>query len=224
VPPPTAPPTTTTTAPPTAPIVIRAGPATLRRVAFSFDAGSDTGATVRILDVLAAEGITASFGLTGDWAAANPALVRRIAVDGHHLINHSQNHLSFTGRSTSTAPLTSEQRRQELAEAEATISAIAGRSTRPWFRPPFGDLDDGAAHDAAAAGFPLIAMWTVDSLGWTSLPADQVRDRCLTRAAPGVIYLFHVGSASTDVDALAAIIAGLRAGGYAIGPVSSFAL
>ena len=218
---PTTAPRPTTTAPPVpaAPQLIRRGSTAARRVAFSFDAGSDVGATVAILDLLAAEDITVSFGLTGTWAAANPTLVKRIATDGHHIVNHSASHRSFTGRSTETAPLSEDQRVDELASADATIMALTGRTTRPWFRPPYGDIDDGAATDVADAGYPLIALWTVDSLGWKSTPASEVTARCLDQAGPGVIYLFHVGSASTDAAALGDIIAGLRADGYQIGSI-----
>jgi hypothetical protein len=73
-------------------------------VALTFDAGSDVGYAAAILDLLKAKGIRASFGLTGDWVRANPALVRRMAAEGHQLVNHTDRHLSFTGYSTKTAP------------------------------------------------------------------------------------------------------------------------
>ncbi len=195
---------------------MRKGVTTSKRVAFSFDAGSDSGHTADILDRLAAEHLRVSFGLTGDFAAKYPDLVRRMARDGHHFINHSQSHPSFTGFSTSSKPLTSAQRQAELAAADDVISALTGTTTKPWFRPPYGDLDSGVAQDVAAAGYPMIAMWTVDSLGWKSTPAGQVVERCLSRIEPGAVYLFHVGSASTDADALADIIAGIRSAGYKI--------
>jgi peptidoglycan-N-acetylglucosamine deacetylase len=143
-------------------------------------------------------------------------LVRRVASAGHHLINHSQSHPSFTGFSTSSKPLTTAQRQAELAAADDVISALTGSTTKPWFRPPYGDLDNGVAQYAAATGYPMIAMWTVDSLGWKSTPASQVVERCLSRLEPGAIYLFHVGSASTDASALADIIAGVTSAGYEI--------
>jgi len=62
-------------------------------------------------------------------------------------------------------------------------------------------------------------MWTVDSRGWTVIPASQIIQRCLDLAAPGAIYVFHVGSASQDGPALQSIIDGLRTQGYAIGSV-----
>ena len=81
---------------------------------------------------------------------------------------------------------------------------------------PNGDLDNGVAQDVAEAGDPMIAMWTVDSLGWKSTPASQVVERCLSGVEPGAVYLFHVGSASTDADALVEIITRIRSAGYEI--------
>jgi hypothetical protein len=57
-------------------------------------------------------------------------------------------------------------------------------------------------------------MWTVDPLGWKGTDPAAVAERCLDAAAPGNICLFQVGSASTDVLALPAIVDGLIAGGY----------
>ena len=68
--------------------------------------------------------------------------------------------------------------------------------------------------DAGAAGYRYEVMWTVDSLGWTGIPVDQIVSRCVGAAANGVIYLFHVGSASQDFAALPAIVDALRARGF----------
>lgn len=213
----TAAPTTaapTTVAPAGPAVEVRRGPTDQRAVALTFDAGSDTGHTARILDVLAAEGVPASFGLTGRWVEDNPALVRRMAAEGHVLVNHSYDHPSFTGFSTGLPPLSTAQRQDQLRRAEDAIVAAAGEAARPWFRPPYGDTDAGVLADVGAVGYRWSAMWTVDSLGWRGIPAAEIVDRCLQRAEPGAIYLFHVGSASADADALPAIIAGLRSAGY----------
>ena len=214
----TAPPTAPTAPPSTAP----PGPATLISrgdpgrmvVALTFDAGSDLGYAPAILDTLRAAGVPAAFGLTGNWVRAHPDVARRIAADGHLMINHTDDHRSFTGFSTGTAPLTAAERRKELDGAEAAIVATTGRGTRPWFRPPYGDTDPSVQADVAADGYGYEVLWTVDSLGWKGLSTDQITARCLDQAVPGAIYLFHVGSASQDSAALPAIIAGLRQRGY----------
>jgi peptidoglycan/xylan/chitin deacetylase (PgdA/CDA1 family) len=183
-------------------------------VALTFDAGSDAGYTAEILDTLAANEVLASFGITGRWAEANPTLLRRIVAEGHQLVNHSYDHPSFTGRSTERPPLSRSARLDQLHRAETAIRAAAGATTVPWFRPPYGDEDASVRADVASAGYRYELLWTVDSLGWKGDAPVNVIARCLSRVVPGAIYLFHVGSASTDHAALAPIIDGLRARGY----------
>jgi peptidoglycan/xylan/chitin deacetylase (PgdA/CDA1 family) len=215
------PPTTGTTQVPDSPaIVVRRGDPSRPLVALTFDAGSDVGYASDILDTLHANGIRATFGMTGRWAEEHPALVRRIADEGHQLLNHSYDHPSFTGQSTGTAPLSRAARLDQLARADAAIRAAAGVDTVPWFRPPYGDEDASVRADVALAGYRYEVMWTVDSLGWDGLDADAIVDRCLQRAENGAIYLFHVGSASADAAALQRIIDGLRAQGYGFGTVA----
>ena len=57
-------------------------------------------------------------------------------------------------------------------------------------------------------------MWTVDSLGWKGTAPAEVVARCLELAEPGAIVMFHVGSASTDAEALPVVIDQLSAQGY----------
>ncbi len=189
------------------------GVADRNTVALTFDAGSDRGFTADILDTLAANGIAASFGLTGAWVEANPDLVARIADEGHHIFNHSWSHADFT-------TLTTEQRWDQLDRTDAAISAITGSTTKPWFRPPFGAYDASVNTDLYARGYTYNLYWTVDSLGWNGLSAAAITERCLSRAEAGAIYLFHVGSASQDAAALQDIIDGLAAAGFVAGPVA----
>ena len=183
-------------------------------MALTFDAGSDVGHTGEILDLLKSRGIRASFGITGNWVRANPAMARRIVDDGHLVVNHTDTHPSFTGRSTSKPPLTTAQRLHELAAAEAAIRDIAGGSALPWFRPPYGDRDAGVDRDVGRAGYRYELMWSVDTLGWKGVPASEVTRRVLEAARPGEIVLMHVGAASTDWQALPDVIDRLVSRGY----------
>lgn len=217
---PSTPPPPTDTSPTTIPPgagpaeIVRRGPAGNRIVALTFDAGSDVGYAAAILDTLAANGIRATFGLTGRWATDHPDLVARMAREGHQLVNHTWSHPSFTGTSTQAGPLPTAERLAELARAEQAILDASGIAARPWFRPPYGDVDDSVLADVGTAGYRYVAMWTVDSLGWKGIAATEITDRCLTGAEPGAVYLFHVGAASADHAALQAIIDGLRGRGY----------
>jgi len=194
--------------------VIWIGNTTEREVALTFDAGSDAGRTATILDLLADYGVRATFALTGEWVEQNPELARRIVAEGHEVMNHSYDHPSFTGVSSDEVALTTESRWSQLDRTENAIRSIAGRTSLPYFRPPFGDQDATVARDAGARGYRFLVMWTVDSLGWKGLAPSDVVSRCVERAEPGAIMMFHVGSASTDADALPDIIDQLSASGY----------
>ncbi|MFN8632952.1 MAG: polysaccharide deacetylase family protein [Chloroflexota bacterium] len=196
------------------------GPAECNRVALTFDAGSDRGYAELILDILRENKIHAGFGMTGTWATDNPDVIRRIGDEGHEFINHTWDHPSFTGTSFRTTALGPTERRDQLERTDDLIRALSGKTSRPFFRPPFGDLNDGVLKDVADAGYDYTIMWTVDSFGWNKLPAAGIVERCLSRAEPGAIYIFHVGSASEDALALGPILDGLRARGLGFATVS----
>jgi peptidoglycan/xylan/chitin deacetylase (PgdA/CDA1 family) len=212
-----------TPAPSGAAQVVRRGDASRMVVALTFDAGADAGYAPQILDTLSANGIVASFGMTGRWAEQYPQLLARIVNEGHQLINHTYDHASFTGYSTNLAPLSQADRWAELDRTEAIIEQLTGATTLPYFRPPYGDYDDSVNADVYARGYRYNIMWTVDSQGWNGLSADGIVQRCLAQAQPGAIYIFHVGSQSQDAAALQRVIDGLRSMGYGFVPISDFA-
>ncbi|HEX5164866.1 MAG TPA: polysaccharide deacetylase family protein, partial [Thermomicrobiales bacterium] len=225
-PPPTSTPEPTVTPTPTVPaptatqaasdafITIQTADTDEKIVALTFDAGADRGYAEEILDTLQAEGIHATFGMTANWAEANPDLILRMVNEGHVLINHTETHRSWTGFSTGAPPLTSAERADELHATEAVVESIAGYDLRPYFRPPYGDYDDTVVADLKANGYSVNVMWTVDSLGWNGLSAPDITARVINGTVPGAIHLFHVGAASQDAAALPDIIAGLRDLGY----------
>jgi peptidoglycan/xylan/chitin deacetylase (PgdA/CDA1 family) len=182
-------------------------------VALTFDTSNDPGGTAQILDTLKAKGVKATFAVTGRWAELNPGLMRRVVNEGHSLINHSYHHWSFTGASHNQG-LTQAVRWNELDTTEAMVQKLTGATTKPYFRPPFGDDDASVQTDVYARGYTYDIRWNVDSLGWQGLAVQAIVDRCLSLAKPGAIYLFHVGIPSQDYAALPAIIDGLRSMGY----------
>lgn len=192
-------------------------------IALTFDAGADRGFTAQLLDTLAVNNVPASFGLTGLWAAANPDLVARIGREGHHVINHTLDHRSFTGLSDGRGGLDPDGRVAEVEQADAIIAPLLGHSTRPWFRPPYGEYDAAALAQLAAAGYEYNIMWTIDTQGWNGATTGQILDRTFAGAVPGAIVLLHVGASSRDAAALQGIIDGLRARGYDFATVATLA-
>lgn len=100
-------------------------------VALTFDAGADVGFTAHILDTLAEARIKASFGITGRWAEQHPDLVRRMAADGHVIVNHSYDHRSYTGVSAKPALLSATERRADVERTDDIIDNLTAGLRQP---------------------------------------------------------------------------------------------
>ncbi|MGZ4622425.1 MAG: polysaccharide deacetylase family protein [Blastococcus sp.] len=185
-----------------------------RVVALTFDAGSDAAGLPSILRTLAAQGVHATFFLTGRWAVTYPASVAAIRAAGHRIGNHTVTHPHLTAMSDAAV-------RDEVLGAQRTILAT-GADPRPLFRFPFGDRNARTIADVNGLGYVAV-RWTVDSLGWEGTSGGQsvqsVADRAVHALRPGEIVLMHVGSnpddhTTLDADALPQVISRMRAAGY----------
>ncbi len=186
-----------------------------RRVSLTFDDGPDPAATPRVLDILAAHRVTATFFLIGERAARNRTLVRRITESGHDLGNHGWSHQSLW--------LAGPRRTvDEVRRSYETIAGIAGAPPR-FFRPPWGMTNLALFPILRELGTPCV-FWTVQTEGRRPAPAPVQVSRAFRRARPGAIFDLHdadgvPGAGERLVAALPSMIEGLRAGGYALAPL-----
>ncbi len=143
-------------------------------------------------------------GLTGRFVEQSPASSRAIQAAGHTIFNHSYSHPDFT-------TLTQAQRFAELDKAEAAFRA-AGIRYAKWFRAPFkgGYNSDSLARDLALKGYYVNLDWTYDTTGYKGSSTSTILSRVRTLTKPGTIFLGHVGSASTDAEALPSVLRVLR--------------
>ena len=179
-------------------------------MALTFDCGASAVPTPRILAALAEAGVRSTFFITGRWAQENPQLLREIAGQ-HELANHTFSHPDLTKLSDADIA-------RELEEAERIVVATTGKSTKPYFRAPFGARDRRVLGVAARAGYPLHIYWTLDSGDWRSpqeMPAESVLSRVLDGAANGAIVVQHCGSPQT-AEVLPRILQGLTGRGFAL--------
>ena len=186
-------------------------------LALTFDAGSDAGHTLAILDILDTERVKATFFLTANWLEKYPELGAAIASRGHCLGNHTRSHPHLTA-------LTDDQIREELTSTEEGAQSACGRSTRPFFRPPFGEYDERVSSLVAEVGYEYTILWTIDSLDWQMIPAEEVTQRIVDGAEPGAIVLMHVGSQTNEPEALPETIRQLKAKGYRFATLSELLL
>lgn len=195
-------------------MIVEYGESGRQEIALTFDAGSDRGYAAEILDLLKAEGITASFGIMGQWAEANPDLVQRMVDEGHMLFNHSWSHPSFTGVTTGVEPLPYEERWQEVEKTDQIVREISGYDMKPYFRPPFGDMDAAGLAELGEMGYMRVLNWSCDTRDSLGATGDEILNNCIYNARPGRIVLMHVGGQSAAYSVLPQIIASLREQGY----------
>jgi peptidoglycan-N-acetylglucosamine deacetylase len=199
-------------------LVIDHGDSGRNEIALTFDAGADRGYAEEILDTLAHYHVKASFGITGHWADENPDLVKRMVDEGHMVFNHTYSHRSWTGFSTAdfdAGILSTDERTQELTDTEQSIAAAAdGYDPKPYFRPPYGDYDEGVLVDLENDGYYLTIMWSCDTFGWNGATVDEIIERCGSNPSAGDIILMHVGAASLDAAALPQLIETLQDQGF----------
>jgi peptidoglycan/xylan/chitin deacetylase (PgdA/CDA1 family) len=186
-----------------------------QEVALTFDAGDGPGHTQEILDLLDRYGVVATFGVTGEWATANPELLREIVSRGHQVINHSYSHGSFTGHSSGGAALTPGQIKSEVLDTEQAIWEYGDHyEVRGFFRFPYGDYDAETLRVLKEIGYDYTIWWGCDSLAWNGHTAEQIVQSCgRDKLAPGLIVLLHV-EPDADLAALPGLIETYRAAGY----------
>ena len=187
-----------------------------RRVALTFDDGPDPDWTPRVLDLLAERRARASFFLVGERAARAPDTVRRIVSEGHEVASHGWSHRSLWlcgPRRTA----------EEIGRAHETLAVLTDRAPRH-FRPPWG-MVNAAMFGALRRFGERCVFWSIQPEGLRPVAAQDQVSRVLRRAHPGAIVDLHdaAGAARAPerlVQALPAMIDGLRAAGYELATVA----
>lgn len=136
-------------------------------VALTFDDGPDPVLTPRLLEILAAEHVRATFFLVGARVQQSPQIVADILAGGHQIGNHSWNHPMLTH-------LTNSEIRQQIQLTDAAILSATGMVPEV-IRLPY---DASSARVLSLMDRPVI-YWDVDTLDWKYRSADRIVDTAL---------------------------------------------
>jgi len=181
-----------------------------KKASFSFDATWGSSRTPQILHILAEHNLKTTFFLTNIWLNSYPELAREIVARGHETGLHTSSHPNLPG-------LSDERIRRELIENRQRITEVTGE--KPFlFRPPFGAYNNRVIAIAREENLVPV-QWSVDSLDWKNLSAEQIISRVTSGIHPGAIVLFHNDGTNTP-QALGPIIDHLQNEGYSIVPIS----
>jgi len=181
------------------------GDTTRRQIALTYDAGT-AAIQPSLLNTLRDMQVYCNFYVTGSVAQTQPSLVKRIADEGHLLGNHSVDHPQFPF-------ITDTAIKWQLDTTDEILYAITGHRTRPWFRAPYGALNQHVIEQLRLNGYGS-AFWTVDcgDASWGANRYEQI-DRITNNAAPGALVLSHCTVGETAAAA-PTIIDNLRLDGY----------
>ena len=182
-------------------------------VSITFDDGPNPVATPRILDVLASEGVSATFFVLGRHADRWPELVRRMADEGHQLGNHGYWHRKLHRRGPAYV-------RDDLTRGTESICRASGLTSLRHFRAPHGFRNPWVTPIAASLGQRTVG-WSLGVWDSARPGADEIARRAIRGMRARSILLLHDGDgydADGDrmqtAEALPAIIDGLRARGF----------
>jgi peptidoglycan/xylan/chitin deacetylase (PgdA/CDA1 family) len=180
-------------------------------VAITFDDGPHPENTPRLLDMLKARKIKATFYVVGNMVKYNPQILRRMVAEGHEIGNHTVSHGNLA-RMSDAALLA------ELRAAHDQIVEACGVAPLS-MRPPGGAIKkDQKELMLRELGYPTV-LWSVDPEDWKRPGPAVVTSRLVNGAGPGGILLVHDLHKPT-VDAMPSTLDQLLALGYEFVTVS----
>jgi peptidoglycan-N-acetylglucosamine deacetylase len=190
-------------------------------VYLTYDDGPNPSTTPDLLDLLAREGVHATFFVIPSHVTEETAaIVRRMFTDGHAVALHSGNRWDFLRGSKAFA--------SDLTKASDRIETLSGSRPCRAFRPHGGWRSHVMYAGLERINYRLIGwgwmMWDVDPLHTRT--ADRIVVRVVPRAQAGDIIVMHDGDYRAPhapqpqtVEATARTISMLRAKGFAFGTI-----
>ncbi len=194
----------------------RWGKRTDKVAALTFDDGPSPVWTPKILDILKARKVPATFFVIGAAGEDEPGLMKRIVAEGHDIGSHTYTHPNI-------GQIPTEQAKLELNATERLFEAVLG--VRPvLFRPPYAeDVEPATVDDARVLGLATEMGYTslglhVDSQDWQRPGVAAIVRNAVSgiERGDGSVILMHDsgGDRAQTVGALPMIIQRLRADGY----------
>lgn len=147
--------------------------------ALTFDDGPHPEFTPRLLDILAKHRARATFFVVGEAASRQPDLVRRMAMEGHAIGNHSWNHPSFP-------MISGRERRRQLRACSDAIAPFGQRL----FRPPYAEQSVRSRLDALLMQHKVI-MFNCEVADWCDSDRDRMTKGLVQKVKPGSIICLH---------------------------------
>jgi peptidoglycan-N-acetylglucosamine deacetylase len=175
-------------------------------VALTFDDGWSTPRCQKILDILVAQKVQATFFPNAIYVRQWPAFWRKVARLGFPIGNHTVHHRDLTELSSSRVF-------KEIDRDRQIVEGITGVPMIRVMRPPFGMYTKRTLQQSANAGFPTLLLWDTTSNDTSRGASRRAMTKAALKGRNGSVVVLHCGPKATP-RILPAIIKGYRARGF----------
>ena len=190
-----------------------------KRLYLTFDCGYENGNMPAILDALKKHNAPGAFFVVAPYIEENPALVRRMAAEGHTVGNHTYSHPDMS------AIADAESFRQELEKNEALYREVTGQEMPKLYRPPQGKFCESNLRTAQQLGYRTV-FWSLAYVDWyqdEQPTPEQAFEKLVPRVHPGAVVLLH-STSSTNAAILDELLTRWEELGYSFGRLEEITL
>jgi peptidoglycan/xylan/chitin deacetylase (PgdA/CDA1 family) len=152
-------------------------------IAITFDDGPLPQMTTKVLDILKAHQVKATFFCIGNRVVRHPEILKEVYEQGHIIGNHTFMHGKFFDF------LSSAKMREELIQTDRVIQKVIGKKPN-FFRPPYGITNPNLAK-AIKAGSYVTMGWSVRSFDTITTDESKLFNRVTNKLQGGDVILFH---------------------------------
>lgn len=160
-----------------------------KEVVLTFDDGPSPATTPRVLKALSDQCVRATFFLVGKPASGYPALVKRIAAEGHTVGHHTWTHKNLKHITDSEAD---EEINRGIADDEMTLHGVSTTTpSTPFFRFPYFESTPALLDRLEKRGIAVFGadLWASDWEPMTPQQQLQLLTERLRVARKGIILL-----------------------------------
>lgn len=174
------------------------------KISITFDCAWANSNTDRLIEILKAEDVKATFFVTGEFCDKYPEDVKKLYDAGHEIQNHSDKHPHVKGMNLNAFI-------EDVRSCNAKIKAITGEEPI-LYRSPYGEYDDNIVKTVEGMGMFHI-QWNVDSIDWNKPSPETIIERTTKNISSGSVLLFHNDLENTT-EALPEILKSLKEQGF----------
>lgn len=187
-----------------------------KKIYLTFDLGYVNENVEKIANVLKDNDVKATYFLLSNPVIRNTELIKRLAVEGNLMCNHTSKHKDMSKAQTKEAF------EEELSKLEGIYKQYTGYDLAKFYRPPEGQFTESNLKHATEMGYTTV-FWSFAYADWDNdnqLSQEVAYNKIMTGLHNGAVILLHPTSA-TNAAVLDKVIKECKNLGYTFDTVDN---